>query len=234
MSRQSAVVSQQSTGVENFFWRKICTYQLVCTPLHHHFNHFVMETRERIISALFQDVRLNGFQGLRADKVIVDLGITKGALYHYFPSKKEIGATIIDEVLYPMYTEFYERLDQVEGDPVPALQEHLRGHAGICNDQEAILGCPLNNLVQEMSPLDETFRLKLNKIVGKMQRSIMEALRRGQALGVLKPTFDCDTVAWFYLSSLEGSYSMAKVSKSGTVFKRSIQQLIYFLETLKA
>lgn len=192
-----------------------------------------METRERIVSALYEDVRLNGFQGLRADKVIVDLGITKGALYHYFPSKKDIGATIIDEVLYPMFTDFYNRLDQTEGDPVPAIQEHLRWLAGICDDHEAILGCPLNNLVQEMSPLDETFRLKLNKIVQHMQRSLTEAFRRGQTNGALKLTFDCDTVAWFFLAGLEGSYSMAKVSKSGDVFKRSMQQLIHFLETLR-
>jgi AcrR family transcriptional regulator len=192
-----------------------------------------METRERIVSALYEDVRLNGFQGLRADKVIVDLGITKGALYHYFPSKKDIGATIIDEILYPMFTEFYNRLDQTETDPIPVMQDHLRWLAGICDDKEAALGCPLNNLVQEMSPLDETFRLKLNKIVQHMQRSLTEALRRGQTAGALKLTFDCDTVAWFFLAGLEGSYSMAKVSKSGTVFKRSMQQLIHFLETLR-
>jgi len=192
-----------------------------------------METRERIINALFQDVRLNGFQGLRADKVMIDLGITKGALYHYFPNKKDIGATIIDEVLYPMYVEFYNRLDVSEGDPVPAIQEHLRWQAGMCDDQEAGLGCPLNNLVQEMSPLDETFRLKLNKIVQKMHKSLTEAFRRGQTSGDLKQNFDCDTMAWFYLSSVEGAYSMAKVNKSGGVFKRSMQQLIHFLETLR-
>jgi hypothetical protein len=113
------------------------------------------------------------------------------------------------------------------------MQDHLRWLAGICDDKEAALGCPLNNLVQEMSPLDETFRLKLNKIVQHMQRSLTEALRRGQTAGALKLTFDCDTVAWFFLAGLEGSYSMAKVSKSGTVFKRSMQQLIHFLETLR-
>ena len=193
----------------------------------------VQETRERIVDALFQDLRRNGFQGLRADKVIVDLGITKGALYHYFPSKKDIGATIIDEVLHPMYTDFYEQLNQSEGDPITAMQEHLRWLAGRCDDNEAALGCPLNNMVQEMSPLDETFRLKLHKIIVKMQRAVTEALRRGQANGTLKQTFDCDTVAWFFLSGLEGSYSMAKVSKSGAVFKRCAQQLIHFLDTLR-
>ncbi len=193
----------------------------------------MQETRERIVDALFQDLRRNGFQGLRADRVIVDLGITKGALYHYFPSKKDIGATIIDEVLHPMYTDFYKQLDQLDGDPVTAMQEHLRWLAGRCNDDEAALGCPLNNMVQEMSPLDETFRLKLNKIVVQMQRSATEALRRGQTNGTLKQSFDCDTVAWFFLSGLEGSYSMAKVTKSSAVFKRCMQQLIHFLDSLR-
>ncbi len=192
-----------------------------------------MDTRTRIVEAMFKDVRLNGYQGLRADKVVADLGITKGAMYHYFPNKQQIGTAIIDEILQPDYTAFYEQLDKLESDPIPAIQEHLRWLASICTEEEAVLGCPLNNLVQEMSPLDEVYRQKLQKIINKMQSSMTDALRRGQSNGYLTLNFDCDTVAWFYLSTLEGAYSMAKVSKSEAVYRRINQQLIHFLEALR-
>jgi TetR/AcrR family transcriptional regulator, transcriptional repressor for nem operon len=192
-----------------------------------------MDTRTRILTAMFKDVRLNGYQGLRADKVIADLGVTKGAMYHYFPNKQQIGLAIIEEVLSPDYISFYVNLDQSNSDPIPLLQEHLRWLASICDEEEAVLGCPLNNLVQEMSPLDEIFRKKLLAIIQKMQSSVKEALQRGQTNGFLKLSFDCDTIAWYYLSTLEGAYSMAKVSKSNVVYKRINQQLVHFLESLR-
>lgn len=55
------------------------------------------DTRTQILERIYQAVRLHGFQGMRADKVVIDLGITKGALYHYFASKLELGYAIVDE-----------------------------------------------------------------------------------------------------------------------------------------
>ena len=62
-------------------------------------------------------MHLNGFQGLRADKVITEIGITKGARYHYFPTKQSIGLCIIDEVIKPMYLTFYNELDVWQHNP---------------------------------------------------------------------------------------------------------------------
>lgn len=67
----------------------------------------VIDTREKILTAMFSDGHLNGFQGLRADKVITEIGVTKGALYHYFPTNQSIGLSIIDEMIEPMYLTFY-------------------------------------------------------------------------------------------------------------------------------
>lgn len=193
----------------------------------------IMELRQQILEAMYGNVRLHGFQGLRADKVITELGVTKGGLYHYFPNKQAIGISIIDEIIEPMFLKFYGELQRSSGDPIPMLQEHLRWLSGICTDEEAALGCPLNNLVQEMSPLDEDFRTRLQKILNVMQSTVAEALRRGQDAGLLKTTFDCDATAWFYLASIEGAYSMAKVNRSAQTFKRVNQQIINYFETLR-
>ena len=140
-------------------------------------------------------MHLNGFKGLRADKVITEIGITKGALYHYFPTKQSIGLCIIDEVIEPMYLTFYNELDVWQHNPIDKLQQHLSFLKTKTDDTTACLGCPLNNLVQEMSPVDEQFRLRLERIVTAMHQSIAKALRKGQANNFVKPDFDCDAFA---------------------------------------
>ena len=63
----------------------------------------LMNTREQILNKNYESMCVHGFQGLRTDKVIDTLGITKGAFYHYFSSKKELGYAIVDEIIAPHY-----------------------------------------------------------------------------------------------------------------------------------
>lgn len=193
----------------------------------------VMETREKILTAMFTDIHKNGFQGLRADKVIKDLDVTKGAMYHYFPSKDAIGLAVIDEFIEPNYLKFYSDLDIFDGHPIDMLQFHLKDLMRRATDENISLGCPLNNLVQEMSPLSEEFRLKLKKIVDEMTLSTANSLKRGQVKGYVKSDVNVEAVAGFFVSSIEGAYGMAKVQKQIALFKASITQLSFYLDILR-
>jgi TetR/AcrR family transcriptional regulator, transcriptional repressor for nem operon len=191
------------------------------------------DTRERILSQMYLDIRRNGFQGLRADKVLAGMDITKGALYHYFPSKQAIGVAVIDEIIRPRYLYFYRELDRWEGHPVDKLLEHLHFLAENATEEEVSLGCPLNNLVQEMSPLDEDFRLRMKVIVDNIHASVAAALARGQAAGQVKTRFNPEQVAQFFFANIEGAYSMAKVRRDAGLFRSNMDMLAQFLNSLR-
>lgn len=192
------------------------------------------DTRERILGRMFQDIHKNGFQGLRADRVIADLGITKGALYHYFPSKDAIGLAVIAEIIEPSYLAFFRSLEQAKGHPIDLLKEHLQELADKASPDDIYLGCPLNNLVQEMSPLNEDFRQRLKVVMDGMIHYSTRALERGVAQGQVKADTDCAAVASFMVAGMEGAYGVAKVQKSLSSFQGNIQQLLNYLEFFRA
>jgi TetR/AcrR family transcriptional regulator, transcriptional repressor for nem operon len=192
-----------------------------------------MDTRDKILAAMFTDVHKNGFQGLRADKVIKEMEVTKGAMYHYFPSKDAIGLAIIEEIIEPNYIKFYQDLDFFDGNPIDMLQFHLKELVSLATDENISLGCPLNNLVQEMSPLNEQFRLKLKRIVDKMTMSVATALKKGQKKDFVDKDKDAQAVADFFISSIEGAYSIAKVQRNISIFKSNMDQLSFFLDILR-
>jgi AcrR family transcriptional regulator len=191
------------------------------------------DTREQILHLMFTDIHKNGFQGLRADKVVSSLGITKGAMYHYFPNKQSIGIAVIDEIIKPNYLHFYHELNSWTGNPIDKIQQNIRFLSDKCTAEELRFGCPLNNLVQEMCPIDEHFRVRLQTVVDGMARSVADALRRGQAAGTVKTDIDPDAIAQFYLSALEGSYGMTKARKDVTAFRASLQILCQFFDGLR-
>jgi len=193
-----------------------------------------IQTRERILERMFHDIRKHGFQGLRADKVLSELAITKGALYHYFPNKHAIGIAVIEELIRPNYVDFYQNLAQnTQIEPINALQKHLHHLAQAATDEDVSLGCPLNNLMQEMSPLDEDFRIRMKSIANTMVQHMSTALQRGQQAGSVRTDVHPEAVAQFLWAGIEGAYSLAKVRKNAQTFRTNAQMLSEYLETLK-
>jgi TetR/AcrR family transcriptional regulator, transcriptional repressor for nem operon len=193
-----------------------------------------MDTRAKILDTIARDVQKNGFQGLRADKVVATIGVTKGALYHYFTDKKTIGLSIIDEIIEPNYLHFYKELKKSKNHPIDDLVGHLDYLKDLATAENITWGCPLNNLVTEMSPLDEDFRLRLSGILNRMYESIEIALQQGKSKKQVKQDTDSQTVARFFMACIEGSYSMAKAAKSLSLFHGNMEHLKFYLQMLRA
>jgi TetR/AcrR family transcriptional regulator, transcriptional repressor for nem operon len=193
-----------------------------------------MSTREQILQVVFDDLRIHGYQGLRPDKVVAEkLQLTKGSLYYHFKQGKlQIGHAVVDEILYPRYTAPWRGLATYEGHPIDYLQEvlqHLRQHF---TDQH-LYGCPLNNLIQEMSPLEEGFRLRLQRITDEIEAQIEVGIMRGLAQGQIRPGTDPKAVGQFVLAAIEGAYTVAKVAREREAFVRCMAQLRGYLEGLR-
>ena len=119
-------------------------------------------TREKLLRAAFEEVYRVGFQAASLDTILARAGVTKGALYHHFPSKAELGYAVVDEVITGFLVQRWTgRLDQDPADPVAALQEVLQVRASGLQQLEAEFGCPLNNVAQEMAPLDPGFQRRI-------------------------------------------------------------------------
>jgi TetR/AcrR family transcriptional regulator, transcriptional repressor for nem operon len=192
------------------------------------------DTRQQILVQNFKAIHRNGYQGVRADKVVGEMGITKGALYHYFPSKQALGYAIVDELIGPMYINTWRPLEQAKGCPITQIVAILGEMCQEASRENISLGCPLNNLMQEMSPLDEGFRARFQFIVLSMRSSIEQALSRGQVEHTVSRAVNPSQVAIFILSALEGSYGVAKSLQSSEAFCQSIQQLVAYLNSLRA
>lgn len=191
------------------------------------------DTRERILEKNAEAIHINGFQGTRTDKVIAELGITKGAFYHYFPDKLAMGYAIIDEILYPHYISAWTHLENYAGNPVDGVLEGIEHIRKTCNEQTVGYGCPLNNLIQEMSPLDEGFRTRLNRIVDKEIEVMAAAFAKAQEMGEMVDFIEPQALAYFVFSGLEGSFTIGKIKQSKTVFDASVNQLVQYLNSLK-
>src|SRR5262245_52676520 len=65
--------------------------------------HPAESTRQHILQTAFQEFYRYGFQGGSLNRIVEETGLTKGALFHHFASKQELGYAVVEEVIWPQF-----------------------------------------------------------------------------------------------------------------------------------
>jgi len=191
-------------------------------------------TREKLLEAAFGEIHRQGFQAASIAGILQDTGLTKGALYHHFPTKRDLGLAVIDEVIRGRLEERIFSHLRDSKQPVQALLQVIGDLASHCDLDYIRLGCPLNNLMQEMSPLDEAFKVRLNEILATWGGIVEDALRRDQQSGTVRSDVDCRAAALFIVSAWEGCIGIAKSLQSAAGFTLCMGQLQDYVRSLLA
>jgi len=189
-------------------------------------------TRERLLQAAFREVYRFGFQSAGIDTILAATNVTKGALYYHFESKEALGHAIIEEIVAKLPRDKWLRPLQEGKDPIDALIDIVQATSVRPKDVNG--GCPLVNLAQEMSPLDEEFRKRLERIFQSWQEGIAMALRRGQSEGTVRRDLVPEESASFLIAMYEGYVLLAKNAQDPKVWNVGIRNIMGWLRSLHA
>lgn len=188
-------------------------------------------TRAALLDAAFDEMHRSGFRGADVEAILDKVGVTKGALYHHFDSKEALGYAVVDEAIANLTREKWLEPLQQARDPIAALIGIIRSTS--MTSHETFLGCPLNNIAQEMSPLDEGFRKRTAKIFTAWQRATATALREGKSQGTVSKEIDPDDAATFLIAAFEGYMSLAKNAQDAGFLRSGQKALVSYLESLR-
>ena len=189
-------------------------------------------TRERLLQAAFREVYRSGFQSAGINTILAGTNVTKGALYYHFESKEALGFAIVEEIIAKTVRDKWLRPLQQGKDPIDALIDIVE--ATSVRPRDVRSGCPLLNLAQEMSPLDEQFRKRLERIFNGWQEGIARALRRGQSQGTVRRDLVPEETASFLIATYEGYTLLAKNAQDAKVWEVGIRNIVEWLRSLRA
>ncbi len=191
-------------------------------------------TRHQLLESAMHEIYQHGFQGASLSHILDNTGLTKGALYHHFPNKLALGYAVVDELL-AMYlqTLWLEPLANTS-DPIHTIEKALANTWTEHGHDLLRFGCPLNNLSQEMSPLDEGFRTRIDTLYAAWQQALEQGLRQGLKAGRVRSNIDVQQTAIFIMATIEGSFGLAKNRQSESTMQICSAGLHDYLQSLSA
>jgi AcrR family transcriptional regulator len=197
-------------------------------------SHASEATRRRILQTAFVEFYRHTFQAGSLNRIAEEAGLTKGALFHHFASKQELGYAVVDEVIWPLLKAGW--IDPLEHsvDPTKDIKRMMLRMAEEGPPWGSFVqGCPLNNLAQEMSPLDEGFRRRLEKIYVAWRLAVQTALARGVKAGTVRRSVAPAKAAAFLVAALTGVIGAVKNAQDEGLLREAGAGLLDYLDGLR-
>lgn len=155
-----------------------------------------------------------------------------GAFFHHFPTKNHVAYAIIEEVIRVGIMERWIEPLAAYKNPLQGILKCFRQTFENWPDELVALGCPLNNLTQELSAADETIKLRTQAVLKEWIAQTKAHLRRAQEGGYLRRDVNVQELAEFIVTFQEGTFAMGKAMNDRRIFDSMYKNFKRHLETV--
>jgi TetR/AcrR family transcriptional regulator, transcriptional repressor for nem operon len=183
--------------------------------------------RVRLVRIGTEILSEKGFDSTGIEEVLSKADVPKGSFYHYFPSKADFGLAVIDNYAYIWEQKLTRLLHDPGVKPLDRIANYVTEGIRGLEKYSFKRGCLIGNMSQNISDLDEMFRLKILKIFESWSRHMSDCLAEAQARGDLDSSIDVGAFADFFWVSWEGAILKAKL-------ERSTRPILLFRESIFA
>ena len=126
-----------------------------------------------------------GFAATRVEDVAKQAGLSKGAVYLYFPSKDAIMEGLVRRALVPVAENAAQMLAGFEGDPRDAIRAVLYLIAGKMQDPDTLAVPRL--ILHEVAQFPQLAQMYRREVLDRAMPVLVNLIHRGIAEGVFRP-----------------------------------------------
>lgn len=184
------------------------------------------DTRQKLIDITYDEIYEKGYQAASLSEILSKAQVHKGSMYYFFANKKEMAMCALKEKMSARFTKRYATILAYESNILDELFKVL-------NDislRDFKKGCPLANIVQEMSNLDEDFDAMSKGFYEDFRGIIKDILNKAILLKELK---SCDTqkLSMYITVVIEGGILASKATGNEKDYLDSIECLQEYIRS---
>ena len=192
------------------------------------------ETKRLIIETSFDMFYLNGYNNTSIPDIMKKTNLTKGAFYHHFKNKLEIGKKVIEDILsIRIYNGFIKPLKENKSKSVSDLLVYVFTER-IANftEKEKALGCPANNMINEIGCSVHDFREPLRKLMDGWKDALIDVIDLGKKNNEIKKEVDSNAAATYLICSFEGARGIRKIYNDDALFSNYLEAVKEYIRSI--
>ncbi|MFY0714571.1 TetR/AcrR family transcriptional regulator [Seonamhaeicola sp. NFXS20] len=191
-------------------------------------------TKQHIIHEAFKLFYENGFKSTSINDVMKATKMTKGAFYHHYKNKEQLGIEVIKlKIQKRVYDGMIAPL-QKTGNAIEILEDTFLNRIKSFPLHDKQNGCPLNNFINEIGNYETSYQLALKSIIEKWKSALVALIEKGKKQGNIKNEIPSESVAIYLISAFEGIRGIRKIYGEDIIIDQYILGLSLYINQLKS
>jgi TetR/AcrR family transcriptional repressor of nem operon len=190
------------------------------------------DARTGLLNAALNLVREKGYSATTVDDLCAAAGVTKGAFFHHFKSKEDLGAAAANHwstVTGELFSAApYHRL----ADPLDRVLGYIDFRKQLLKGGLAEFTCLVGTMVQETfashPAIRDACRASIFGHAATLDADIAEAMRRRR----IRAEWSAESLALHTQAVLQGAFILAKAKNGAEIAAASIDHLRRYIELL--
>ncbi|MCZ4281347.1 TetR/AcrR family transcriptional regulator [Kiloniella laminariae] len=183
------------------------------------------DARAKLLDAAFSLIRAKGYCATSVDDLCREAGVTKGAFFHHFKSKEELGVAAANHWSEMTGIFFATAPYHDHQDPLERVLGYLDFRRAILQGEVREFTCLVGTMVQETYDTAPAIRAACEASISghaaKIEADIAEALARAG----MKPDWSAKSLALHSQAVLQGAFILAKANGGAEIAGESIDHL---------
>jgi TetR/AcrR family transcriptional repressor of nem operon len=189
-------------------------------------------TKTKLLDAAISIIRTKGYSATTVDDLCAAAQVTKGAFFHHFKSKEELGVAAADYWATVTGGFFETAPYHQHANPLDRVLGYLEFRKTILQGELADFTCLVGTMVQETfdtSPLiREACKRSIIQHAAEVESDIAEAMQ----LYAIDAQWTAKSLALYTQAVIQGAFILAKATQSHVVAADCIDHLHRYVKTL--
>ncbi|MEV4760958.1 TetR/AcrR family transcriptional regulator [Micromonospora sp. NPDC049559] len=183
------------------------------------------ETSGRLVEAMLELIQARGYSGTGLNTVVEQAGAPKGSLYFHFPQGKEaLGERAVD-LAAARFRSLLADAELESAGPDEVIHRVIDVLAGLLEESDFQLGCPVSVVTLEMGAQSERLRTACGNAFESWISPVAEYL-----VGLGRSEEAARTLATAVVSAVEGAMIVSRAQRSVEPLRRTAQVLAGLLD----
>lgn len=191
-------------------------------------------SKQTIVDVAFALFYEHGFKSTSVDKIMGATALTKGAFYHHYKSKKELGLEIISQKLECAVVKNMIEPLKAPGNALLILENTFLNRLKSFSLYDKQHGCPMNNFINEIGDYEMAYQSALKNIIEKWKTALVDLIERGKNDNCIDKNISNNAVATYLISAFEGIRGIRKLYNDDVILDDYIAGLSLYLKQLSA
>jgi len=168
----------------------------------------LMDSKEKILNVAFTLFLQKGYRDVSLKEIVKEVGLTKGAFYHYFDGKEQLFTEVIDGYFISLSDHIYEQLPKVH------LEMFMTGYQKVLSEQidrltkdavkEKTISLSYYYFAFDALRILPDFGVKMQEIQFREEQTWIEVIENAIASGEIISSIDSQEIARLFISSKDG------------------------------